>query len=471
MTAADARTAPITGRSWNRLAGELTGRLWLPHQAPYDAKRTLFNKRYPDVRPAGVASVQTVRDIQRCLRWAQDVNLPVVARSTGHSYAGYSVNTGLVIDVAALNAVTVENSTGIVTVGGGATMADLYPVLQHHGVAFPAGNSPTVGIGGLTLGGGVAAVSRAFGLTCDALVETTIVTAEGTVLTCNATENSDLFWACRGGGGGNFGINVSFTFQAREVQDVSVFSLLWSATDPIELLTVLQRIVQQAPDGFSARLGLDTSGMDRGQIRDNLRVSAVGLFLGPADQLRQILEPALNVATPRRQHVAELNYWAGNEYLRHDTSADRFAARTRVSAEPLSPEVLRILLSELHDWPGSRNPDGAGVGLFSWGGAINKVPATETAFVHRDGLFLLCMDTSWTAQDPPERVAAHQQWLSELYSATGAHLPHAAYQNFTDPDLRDWRTAYYGGNYSRLVDVKRRYDPDNLFRFDQGIGC
>ncbi|MEH1098289.1 FAD-binding oxidoreductase [Micromonospora sp. CPCC 205561] len=470
MTAARARTAPIADSSWRGLADELTGRLWLPDQAPYDAKRKLFNKRYPDVRPAGVASVRTVRDVQRCLRWAADTDLPVVARSTGHSYAGYSVNEGLVIDLAALNGVRVDESTGLVTVGGGTTMAELYPALRRHQVAFPAGNSPTVGIGGLTLGGGVAAVSRAFGLTCDALVETTVVTAEGAVLTCNATENADLFWACRGGGGGNFGINTSFTFQAREVPDVSVFGLVWSSTDPVELLTVLQQIVQRAPDGFSARLGLDTGGLDRGQVRDNLRVSAVGLFLGPADQLRQILEPALAVATPVRRHIAELDYWEGNEYLRHDTSADRFAARTRVSTEPLSPEVLGILLSRLRDWPGSRNPDGAGVGLFSWGGAINHVPATGTAFVHRDALFLVCMDTSWTARDPRELVAAHHQWLAELYSATGAHLPHAAYQNFTDPDLHDWRTAYYGGNYARLLDVKRRYDPDSLFRFDQGIG-
>ncbi|MFG2064561.1 FAD-binding oxidoreductase [Micromonospora sp. NPDC048871] len=463
-------TVAIAERSWRRLADELTGRLWLPDQAPYETKRSLFNKRYADVRPAAVASVRTVADIQHCLRWAGEMSLPVVARSSGHSYAGYSVNEGLVIDLSALNTVTVQATTGLVTVGGGTTMADLYPVLQQHQVAFPAGNSPTVGIGGLTLGGGVAAVSRAFGLTCDSLVETTVVTAQGRVLRCDATENPDLFWACRGGGGGNFGINTSFTFQAREVRDVSVFALVWSASDPIELLTVLQRIVAQAPEEFSTRLGLDTSGSEPGQAGQNLRVSAVGLFLGPADELRQLLSPALEVATPDRCHIAEMDYWAGDEFLRHDTSADRFAARTRVTGEPLSAEVLEILVSRLRDWPGSGNPDGAGVGLFSWGGAMNRIPATDTAFVHRDALFLVCMDTSWTGQDPPDRVAANQRWLAETYAATGEHLPHAAYQNFTDPDLRDWQTAYYGVNYPRLVEVKRRHDPDDLFRFDQSIG-
>lgn len=450
----------------HRLAAALTGRLWLPGEPRYDEKRAVVNERCTGVRPAAVVSAATVGDVRQAIRWAGDNGLAVTPRGTGHSFAGYSVGGGLVVDVSGLADVVADETSGLVTVGGGATMNPLYRCLEQHQMAFPAGNSPTVGIGGLTLGGGVAAVSRAWGLTSDALVETVLVTADGRVRTCNARENPDLFWACRGGGGGNFGVNVSFTFQARPVTDVSVCCLIWTGADAhaVALLDTLQEVVRQGPNEFSARLGLSTSG--RGQA---VTVSAVGLFLGPARNLRDLLRPALDVAPPTRQEVLDLSYWAGKDYLRHETSGGGFAVRTRLSPGPLPADALETLLWWIRRWPGSRNVDGAGVGLFAWGGAINAVPATDTAFVHRDSLFLVSMDTSWTEDDAPGQVDANLRWLTGMYEAMGEHLPDSAYQNFTDPDLPDWRTAYYGRNFPRLVDIKRRHDPDNLFRFDQSI--
>jgi FAD/FMN-containing dehydrogenase len=454
----------VSDVDWKRLAAAVSGRVLRPGQAGFRSASVPFNTRFAATVPSGVVSVANVADVRQALAWARETGVDVVARSGGHSYAGHSVNTGLVIDLSALNGVSADGSTGLVRCAGGARMADVYAAIQPHEMAFALGNGASVGIGGLTLGGGSAAISRGFGLTADALVQTTVVTADGRLRTCDATENADLFWACRGGGGGNFGINVSFTFQARPVPDVSTCLLLWDRADAPKALAVLQEITRQAPDEFSVRLGAATAG------GSNLAVSAVGHHLGPAGELREILEPVLAVARPVREDIADRTFWQAKDYLRHETSGGAFAVRTGFATEPLPEEAIALLLERIERWPGSGNPDGGGVALFAWGGAINRVSPTDTAFAHRDALFLVSLDTSWADRDEPAVVRANLRWLAELREALAPYLTGGAYQNFADPDLPDWRTAYYGANYPRLLEVKRRFDPDGVFGFAQGIG-
>lgn len=452
---------------WSSLGRQLTGRLHLPGEPGYLANSAPFNQRYAHVRPGAVASVANLDDVRWALRWAREHGVPIVARSSGHSYGGYSVNTGLVLDLAGLNTVRVDPSTGLVTTAGGARMADVYAAIEPHGMAFALGNGPGVGIGGLVLGGGVAAASRKLGLTCDALVETVVVTADGQVLTCNATENADLFWACRGGGGGNFGINVSFTFQAQPVHEAATCLLTWDWSDAAVVLPALQQLVRDAPDEFSARLGVAVIGPPGGERRRV--VSAVGQHLGPASELKELLSSVLSLATPLHQDIADRTFWEARDYLQHETSAQSYAVRTNFATDLLDDEALHTMLGHLDRWPGSSNADGAGVGMFAWGGEINRLPSTATAFRHRDAQFLISMDTSWTQDDSPDVVRANLEWLNELYEAMGQRLSGFAYQNFIDPDLDEWQHAYYGANYPRLQEVKRRVDPDGLFRFDQGI--
>lgn len=448
---------------WQRLRGMVKGPLLRPGDPGFRSGSEPFNKRHSTLRPAGVVSVVDAEDIRQAIRWARDSKVPVVPRGGGHSYAGYSVNDGLVLDLRRLEEVHADPSTGLVTIGGGARMARIYDAIQPSELAFPLGNSPAVGIGGLVLGGGVAATSRKFGLTCDALVATTVVTAEGDLVTCNETENADLFWACRGGGGGNFGVNVSFTFQAHPVVASATCLLLWNWSDAPEVLAVFQELVRQAPDEFSVRLGVSKATGGNGIV------SAVGQFLGPATELRALLDPVLAVAQPVRQDIADRTYWAAKDYLLHTTSGDPFAVRTRCAGGPLPEQGVAAMLAWIDRWPGSSNPDGGGVAMFSWGGAMNRVSADATAFPHRDMLFLLSMDTSWGADDPPEVVEANLRWLAGLHAEMSRYTSDSAYLNFTDPDLADWRRAYYGTNYPRLIAVKRKYDPDQVFQFDQAI--
>ncbi|GHH39667.1 FAD-binding oxidoreductase [Lentzea cavernae] len=440
------------------LADQVRGRVLLPGDDGFTPGSKPFNERHSDVVPEAVLSVASADDVGAAITWAREHDVPLVARGGGHSYAGTSVNAGLVLDLRGLDSVHVDPSTSLVTVGGGTRMRALYEALRPHDIAFPLGNADEVAIGGLTLGGGVSAVSRAFGLTCDSLVSTDVVLADGTTVTCSADSHPDLFWACRGGGGGNFGVNTSFTFQARPVVDSATCLLLWEQDRAVDVVLLAQEVQRTAPDALSLRVGVTSNGV----------VSLIGWHLGTADELRALLGP-LTGTRPFRCDIEDRTYWEAVEYVHHETAGGAFAGRTRTTSVPLPEEAVRTLVTAVSKWPGSSNPDGGGAALFGWGGAIGAVGVTETAFPHRDALFLVSLDTSWTSSDSPRVVRDNLEWLRAVHEDIGPHTANASYLNFTDPDLPDWRQAYHGPNHARLVEVKGKYDPDRFFQFSQAI--
>jgi hypothetical protein len=223
-----------------------------------------FNRRYEDVRPQGIASCLDSSDVRESILWAREHEVPVAIRLGGHNYAGYSTTDGLLVDLDQMRSVDVNDDTGVAKVQVGARNTDVYAELQPHEAAISAGRCPTVAIGGLVLGGGIGFSSRKLGLTCDSLVETEIVTADGQILTCNEKENEDLFWACRGGSGGNFGVNISYTFQTTPVENVSIYDLQWDPEEGEMVLPALQEVALQASDNFSYRMGGRRSGQDGG---------------------------------------------------------------------------------------------------------------------------------------------------------------------------------------------------------------
>jgi len=455
---------------WADLARLVEGRVFLPGSPGFRVNSELFNRRYRDRRPAAVLSVHGVQDVRTAIRWARDRSVDIVARSGGHSFAGYSVNDGLVLDLSRMGLAHADESTGLVTAGGGTRVGHIYDAVQPYEIAIPTGTSPRVGVAGLALGGGCAYASRKLGLTLDAMVETTVVTADGDVVVCDEKNDADLFWACRGGGGGNFGVNVSFVFQARPVPDVTTFDALWRWEDAAAVLTATQEVLAAAPDEFSVRMGVSTAGTTGGEIHGNRLVTIVGQYLGPAPELAEILAPIHAVATPLSHSAVDRTYWEANRHLVHATSGDSFAMRNNYATHALPAQALDEICAWVDRWPGSSNTDGGGIGMFAWGGQINRVAPDATAFVHRDTFFLASMDTSWTAADSTDVVAANLRWLDGFHSAMQPYLSDSVYQNFPDPDLADWSRAYYGANYPRLVEVKRRYDPDNVFRYQQSIG-
>lgn len=467
LTSTSSKTAAA---DWSGLQKLVKGRVFLPGSPGFRVNSELDNKRYRDRRPAAVFSANGLEDVRTAIRWARDHGIDLVTRTGGHSFAGYSVNDGLVLDLSRLAFASADEDTGLVTVGGGTRVGQIYDVLQPYEMAFATGSSPRIGIAGLSLGGGCGFASRKLGLTQDAMVETTVVMADGSVLRCSERENADLFWACRGAGGGNFGVHTSFVFQARPVPDVTTFALTWRWSDAVAVLSAIQQVLSEAPDEFSVRMGVSASGVDPAEIRDNRVVNTIGQYLGPSHELTSLLEPVLAVAKPLTRQVTDRTYWEANKYMIHPTSGESFALRANYAKEPLPDTAFEEIRGWVGLWPGSTNADGGGIGIFACGGQINRVDPAATSFVHRDTFLLASLDTSWTRADPPDQVAANLRWLNDFRDAMQQYLSGSSYQNFPDPELENWAEAYYGANYPRLVEVKRKYDPDNVFRYEQSIG-
>jgi FAD/FMN-containing dehydrogenase len=453
---------------WDELAQRLKGPLVRPGDAPYGPLHLPYNRRYEDVRPEGIASCLDPSDVRESILWAREHDVPVAIRSGGHNYAGYSTTDGLLIALGRMRRVVVEDDTGVATVQVGARNTDVYADLQPHEAAISAGRCPTVAIGGLLLGGGIGFSSRKLGLTCDSLLETEIVTADGQILTCNERENEDLFWACRGGSGGNFGVNVSYTFQATPVKDVSIYDLQWELEDGEKVLPALQDVALQAPDDFSCRMGGGRSGKDGGG-RSPANVNALGQYFGPREELLELLEPVLRLAEPTKKVIADKTFWQAKDYFFHNTPTDRFQVKSAYVQKAMPEQGIEELLRHVASWPGSSNEDGGGFAMFALGGAVSRIPKENTAYVHRDSKFLLAMESTWSGSDSDRTERANIDWVEGFADRMRAYSTQYAYQNFIDRSQPDWAHAYYGDNLDRLVRIKRNRDPEDFFHFGQSV--
>jgi hypothetical protein len=299
-------------------------------------------------------------------------------------------------------------------------------------------------------------------------VETEIVTADGQILTCNEKENEDLFWACRGGSGGNFGVNISYTFQATPVEDVSIYDLQWDLEEGEKVLPALQEIALQAPDNFSCRMGGGRSGQDGGG-RSAANVNALGQHFGPREELLEILEPVLRLAEPTKKVIEDMTFWQAKDYFFHNTPIDRFQVKSAFVQQALPEQGIEELLRQVAGWPGSSNDDGGGFAMFALGGAISGIPKEKTAYVHRDSQFLLAIDSSWSSSDSESTGQANIDWVEGFADGIRAYTTEYAYQNFIDRTQADSAHAYYGDNLDRLVRIKRDRDPDDFFQFAQSV--
>lgn len=454
---------------WRRLSSRLGQKLVRPGDPRYDQISRPLNLRYADIRPQGVALCADAGDVRIAVAWAGENGVPVVVRSGGHNYAGYSTGPGLVVNVGGMRDVTVDDSSGTVTAQPGARNTMIYAGLQPHGVAISAGRCPTVAIGGLVLGGGIGFSSRKLGLTCDHLIAAEIVTADGKLLRCSEREHADLFWALRGGGSGNFGVCTSYTFATHPVGHVSIYDIEWDWADAAAVFEVFQAVIRRAPDEFSARLGVGRSGNARTGASEAPVISAQGQFFGPEKDLAELLAPALRAGRIKKRLIARRTFWQAKDYFFSTTPRTSYAVKSAYLDKSLSHQGVDVLLRAVERWPGSHNDDGAGAALFASGGAINRVPADATAFVHRDKFALLATEASWTPQDSPRTVARNLSWIEALTTGLQPHLSGSAYQNFIDRSQPNWQDAYYGKNFRRLTQIKRRLDPGNLFQFEQSI--
>jgi FAD/FMN-containing dehydrogenase len=475
LAAAD-RTALLTNASGTSatqsLARRLRGPLVLARQPGYAAARALYNPRL-DIAPRAIAFCETAGDVAAVIAFARAHRWPISARSGRHSFAGYSNSRGIVADVSRIRHVVYDPASATVRIGAGANLRDVYEgLVLRHGVALPIGTCPTVGIAGLALGGGFGHLVRHAGLLCDSLEAVSLVLADGRRVRCSARSAPDLFWACRGGGGGNFGVATEFTFRTLAAVPVTTFALSFAWTDAAAALDAWQRTLPPATDRLAdARFrALRSPG-------PTLTATASGQFLGGEAELRGILAPLLAVGPPAHTTIHAVPYataalpdacrLAAGGGLSCTVVHNPNYQRSDFVRDPLPPAAIQALLAEIERWPGGAAAQEGGVQLEALGAcAVNRVAAGATAFVHRDSLFHIVYLNFWGPADPP---APFIGWAGDIYAAMRPYVSGFAYQNYIDSGLASWPHAYYGANYPRLQRVKARYDPHNVFRFAQGI--
>jgi FAD/FMN-containing dehydrogenase len=456
-----------SGPDWTALARGLSGTLVRPGEAAYNTARELFDPRFDTIHPAGIAYCGNPHDVATCLAFARKNRVPIAARSGGHSYAGWSSTTGLIVDVTRMDRVAVTGGTA--TVGAGTRLTDLYSGLAAHGRSVPGGSCPSVGVAGLTLGGGVGVVARAHGLTCDNLESVQIVTADGSLLTADARTHSDLYWACRGGGGGNFGVATEFTFRTQPAGDIVLFTLSWPWSRAAEVVRAWQSWAPHAPDALWSNLHLAATP---GRATPTIQVggSYLGSISGAHNQIEKLYDAAGSDATgyflQQYAYLEAMNIEAGGPAHRQPQYA-----KSDFFTRPLNSGGIGTLLRNVQRLTTVQGAAGGvgGVAFDALGGAVNRIGAGDTAFVHRDALFLAQYTTDWTAGADAGRVQNQYEWLASFWKNMRPYASGQAYQNYIDPALPNWRQAYYGANYARLARVKTTYDPQRLFSFPQAV--
>ena len=442
--------------------------------AGYESARRPQIARFDHVRPRAVVRCRGPEDVARALAHAHDEGLHVALRSGGHCFAGRSSTTGIVIDVGGMNEVSVFDGT--VSVGAGARLADIYDVLAAHDRTIAAGCGPTVGIAGLTLGGGLGILGRSHGLTSDQLVAARAVLADGRVVECDEHRHEDLFWALRGAGGGQFAAVTQLVLRTIPAANATAFHLVWPWTAGAAVVDAWQAWAPDAPDAVAASLlarapadsDLPPTLVVFGAVLEKepvARAAVAELVAGVSDASSK----ASYAPGPYRdikRHLAEYDISSG-ERRPVEREPGHSYSKSEFFRRELPADVIAQLLAHLAD--GRRQGETRVLDFTPWAGAYNRVAAESTAFAHRAERFLLKQEVVVDpAASEAERQAA-RSWLSRSWALVHPWGSGGVYPNFPDPELEDWGRAYHGANLDRLRRVKATYDPENVFRFDQSV--
>ena len=490
----------MTDQRQNQASTPLTGRVIQRGEPGWERARRNFNARIDpqSVEPKMIVFVQNAADVRHALAYARANQLPFRVRCGGHSYEAYSlVKDGLVIDVSDINHIIYDPATGHVTVGAGARCLDVAERLAAANRLLPLPTFASVGVAGATLGGGAGIASRKFGLTADNLVSARVVLADGRLLTANDTENSDLFWALKGGGGGNFGVVIEFTFRTHPARNVAVFRASWDWAMFAELVEAWQHWAPQVEDNMTAILDLRADGhlVMFGQYTPDSNEGLYGLQATLELLIAQIpllkyasgtLRRANSVLRQLFAHVPPMKIEMGlaplsianrlfaqisprdPDWRRQLREKQIFKSTSSFAFAPLPQEAIRTLRSALESSPkraGEKNYDQDMVRLLPGGGLPARQPSDSSAVDARQAKIGLQYDAYW---DDPEDNAANTAWVEGMRKDLGPYT-RGAYINYHDSLIPDPLISYYGTKLRRLVAVKTKYDPDNVFQYPQSI--
>jgi len=420
-----------------------------PWDENYDFLRFDVNRRF-NIFPWMIIMATTDKDVLFGLELAKKHKIPLALRSGSHSFEGYSLVQGIVIDQSRRKKVWLNQKCKQFTAETGTLLGPLAVKLFKHHLFEPSGTCANNGLCGLTLGGGIGFTSRAYGLTCDNLLELEMILANGKKITVNEKEHTDLFWACKGGGGGNFGIVTKLKLQAYHIDKVFLYIL----TTPLHkeslknLFLTWQKISIHFPDNLSSEFNII-----------NKEIIITGLYLGERDEkLQHLLHPLIE-----HSKKVEIKYVPYIEAARYFTGTARwlpfFKAKNSFLSLPFPKSSLPIILKYCSQPRGTFKVN-------VLGGKIAEIKPHETAFDFRHSLFWLLLNSQWANEDQqPEFVS----WITNFYNELGPYFPGHIYVNTPDAAIPNYLAQYYGNNLKRLIEVKRKYDPENIFKYPQSI--
>jgi FAD/FMN-containing dehydrogenase len=440
----------------------VSGEVFTSDTTGYDeARSTLYNTI--DRRPAAVVRAANARDVAEAVNFARDREFPLAVRSGGHSLAHLSVVDGaVVVDLSRMKKVSIDPKARIARVQSGATSGDLAGPANAHGLALSTGDTHSVGMGGLTTGGGIGFMARKYGLAIDNLVSAEVVTANGEIVTTSESEHSDLFWAIRGGGG-NFGIVTEFTYRLAPVDKIlggliaipatreTLRGYLEFSTSAPEELTTIANVVFAPPLPFVPE-----------EHVGKLVIAILVTWTGSIEEGERALAPLRALATPIVDLVSPMPYPEIYKFTAHQALPHSASIRSMFANE-LSDETLDAVFDAM----ANASSPMAIVQFRGMGGAVSRVAPDATAFAHRTQDYFVAIINLWL--DPSEDASVHEAWTASLWNAIRPEAD-GVYVNFLEDEGQDRvRDAYPPAAYERLSEIKKQYDPHNLFRFNQNI--
>jgi FAD/FMN-containing dehydrogenase len=454
----------MTRQAIDQLREYIRGDVIGPEDDGFDEARAVYNAMI-DRHPSVIVRCANAGDVVAAVNVAREHELDLAVRGGGHSVPGFgTTDGGLVIDLSRMRGVRVDPAKGTARAEGGATWGDFNAATYAFGLATTGGIISSTGVAGLTLGGGIGYLARGFGLSCDNLVSADVVTADGQFLIASEDENADLFWGIRGGGG-NFGVATSLEFKVHPVKDIYGGPMFFELEDAGDLLRFYREFIADAPrelgafPAFQIAPPLPFIPEDRHGQTFALMVAC---WAGPMDEGEAALKPIHDAVPVVAEHVGPMPYPALNSAfdallppgLQHYWKAN--------FVTELNDEAI-----EAHLQHGPKVPAvNSTMHIYPINGAVHDVAADATAFAYREANFATVIAGMWP--DPAENEA-NIQWVRDYYDATAPHSEEGGYINFMAEDDQDRIKTNYRGNYGRLVDVKRQYDPDNLFHLNQNI--
>jgi FAD/FMN-containing dehydrogenase len=469
-----AAVTPPTAADWAALAAGLEGSLVQPGGSGFAAAHQLYDPRWDSVTPAAVVRAAGAADVAEAVQFARRHGVRLTPRGGGHSYLGASsVSGGLVVDTRAMRSVTYDAATGSTTIGAGAQLIDVYTALATHGRGLPGGTCPTVGLAGLAQGGGFGVFDRAYGLTCDGVVEMSVVTADGVAKIVDSKHDPDLFWALRGGGGGDFAIVTSLRSTTFAAGEVGRWSARWTFPHAATVVAGWQQFIRTASDDSWANLHLDVVPGSAPAV------VVIGIALrgrSPQADLDRLVahvgRTPSSTSASVHSHLATVLSLAGcsDGASCHLPPAGTFARESFVAGSSvprswLSSAGIDRLVAAVSDggpWSGERHAI-----CDPLGGAVARVSSTATAFAWRQAPFTVQWYAKLPLRHPPGDVAAAGRWVAAARART-APDGGGAYVNYPSADVQDPAT-YHGAQYARLQQVKAAYDPMGWLRPPGGV--